>query len=129
MVKIAWIKIRNETHNKEAIFEAIKTPDIWTEADALLLTWSDNAPDSKETFDSCEFTICYEDGKAFNGVYSLHHWNVQFPSLHVSIKKYIKFYSGNLKPKQWDEQEYTEFLSRYESNYSVYKELEQNYEH
>lgn len=87
-----------------------ETVGSFAEADALLMRWSETAPEHGG-YDKCGFVITWPDGDTYTGRYDLMHHRRERPSLRDHISGQAEFWLGTGCPMHMGEQEYRQAIS------------------
>lgn len=81
----------------------------WTQADAVLLRWSDTvARDSG--YDKCEFVVEWANGATYQGRLDLLNWRDAAPDLAKHVRELAYFYTGRQVPRHMTPPVYGAFL-------------------
>lgn len=82
------------------------------EADAILLEWSQTAPELGG-YDKCFFQIEYEDGYKYQGRYDLKHITKETPDLSKCIKDSCEWTAGRVKNPHCGLEKYGRVIKEY----------------
>lgn len=88
-----------------------ETVGSFAEADAVLLRWSETAPEHGG-YNKCGFVITWPDGDTYTGRFDLVHHRRERPSLRDHISGQAEFWLGTGCPMHMGEEEYQQVISR-----------------
>lgn len=88
-----------------------ETVGSFAEADAVLLRWSETAPEHGG-YNKCGFVITWPDGDTYTGRFDLMHHRRERPSLRDHISGQAEFWLGTGCPMHMGEDEYRQAIER-----------------
>lgn len=88
-----------------------ETVGSFAEADAVLLRWSETAPEHGG-YNKCGFVITWPDGDTYTGRFDLVHHRRERPSLRDHISGQAEFWLGTGCPMHMGEEEYRQAIER-----------------
>jgi hypothetical protein len=83
----------------------------WTQANSLLLGWSDTAPKGGAA-DKVDYRIRFADGFECPGTYALRHWEDERPDLQGRLRSIADFYMGKRCPEGWSMDRFRQHLEQ-----------------